>query len=127
MRHPFKLSKANIIYSIVVSLIVTPLLLIINGISVHSIGIILGSLIGIFLIPLFFAILFWIILGRKLKGGTTTFNIVLTLSLLGQISSFSEEISQKRKPLYDSNEAVSEYKENAKLNPGLANVNYKEL
>ena len=90
MKHPFKLSKSNIIYAAIVAVIVIILNLRIYGFDAYAIGMSFGSIFGIVLIATLLAFLFWFMLGRKEKGGTTTFNIVLTLMLLGSLSEFGQ-------------------------------------
>ena len=96
MKHPFKLSKANIIYGLTALAVSLLINIRIHGIgSSYSLGIAVGTIITLILFPTFFALLFWYILGRKEYGGTTTFNIVLTLMLFGSLSEFGR-ISKER-------------------------------
>jgi len=127
MKHPFKLSKSNIIYASIVAIIVIFLNIRMYGLDGYTFGYSLGSLIGIILIPTLIALLFWFILGKKEKGGTTTFNIVLTLMLLGSISEFGQIAKDRQKPIDDLQKAVSEYKENTLANPDSTDLNYAEL
>jgi len=127
MKYPFKPSKANIIYASIVALIIIFLNIRIYGFDAYTFGMSLGSIIGIILIPTLVALLFWFILGRKQKGGTTTFNIVLTLMLLGSISEFGQIIQERQEPIDDLQKAVSEYKESTLANPDSTDSNYSEL
>ncbi|MCG2432176.1 hypothetical protein [Aequorivita xiaoshiensis] len=127
MKHPFKLSKSNIIYASIVAVIVIFLNIRIYGFDAYSFGLSLGSIFGIILIPTLLALLFWFILGKKEKGGTTTFNIVLTLMLLGSISEFGQIAKDRQKPIDDLKKAVSEYKESTLTNPDSTDSNYSEL
>jgi len=124
MKYPFKLAKSNIIYISIISFIIVIYRLLINGFDSYIIGGIIGTVIGLFLFPLLFALLFWFILGRKKNGGTTTFNIALSIILLGQFSNFTQELTQKQKPINDLKEAISTYKESNKVNPDSADINY---
>ncbi|MEJ6791601.1 MAG: hypothetical protein QNK89_02380 [Lacinutrix sp.] len=94
MKHPFKLSKTNIIYGLIVSFISVFLNTKIRGFNSFSIGYSIGTILTVIAFPTLFALLFWYILGRKENGGTTTFNVVLSillLSTLGQIGRLSKE------------------------------------
>jgi hypothetical protein len=127
MKYPFKLTKSNIIYFSIISLIVFAYQLRVNSFDGYVVGTIIGSIIGLFLFPLLFALLFWFILGRKKNGGTTTFNIVLSIVVLGQFSNFIQESGEKQKPINDLQEAVSEYKEKTLTSPDSTDINYSEL
>ena len=127
MKHPFKLSKSNIIYTIIVGVIVIFLNTRIYGLDGFSIGYSLGSLIGLLLFPSLFAFLFWFILGRKENGGTTTFNVVLSLMLLGSISQFGRIAKDRQKPIDTIQKAITDYKENTLTNPDSTDLNYATL
>ena len=127
MKHPFKLSKTNIIYASIVAVIIIFLNIRIYGFDAYTFGMSLGSIIGIILFPTLLALLFWFILGKKEKGGTTTFNVVLTLMLLGSISEFGQIAKDRQKPIDDLQKAVSEYKESTLANPDSTDSNYNEL
>jgi len=90
MKHPFKPSKTNIIYASIIAVIIIFFNIRIYGFDAYTFGMSIGSIIGIILIPTLLALLFWFILGRKENGGTATFNVVLTLMLLGSISEFGQ-------------------------------------
>lgn len=127
MKYPFKLSKSNIIYAVIVSIIIVLFNIRIYGFDGYAVGYSLGSIIGIILVPTLVALLFWFLLGRKEKGGTTTFNIVLTLMVLGSISEFGQMVEDRRKPVENLQKAVFEYKENTLANPDSVESNYFEL
>tara|TARA_R110000850_G_scaffold277068_1_gene422090 strand:+ start:2397 stop:3365 length:969 start_codon:yes stop_codon:yes gene_type:complete len=127
MKHPFKLSKSNIIYAAIVAVIVIILNLRIYGFDAYAIGMSFGSIFGIVLIATLLAFLFWFMLGRKEKGGTTTFNIVLTLMLLGSLSEFGQIAQDRKKPIDDLQRAISDYKENTLANPDSTDANYAAL
>jgi len=127
MKHPFKPSKTNIIFASIVTVIIVFFNIRIYGFDAYTFGMSLGSIIGIILFPTLLALLFWFILGKKEKGGTTTFNVVLTLMLLGSISEFGQIIKDRQQPIDDLQKAVSEYKENTLANPDSTDSNYNEL
>ncbi len=127
MKYPFKLSKSNIIYAAIVSIIIILFNFRIYGFDGYTVGYSLGSIIGAILFPTLVALLFWFLLGRKENGGTTTFNIVLTLMLFGSIIEFSQMLEDRQKPIDDLQKAVFEYKENTLSNPDSVATNYAEL
>lgn len=127
MKHPFKPSKTNVIYASIVAVIIIFLNIRIYGFDAYTFGMSLGSIIGIIIVPTLIALLFWFILGRKEKGGTTTFNIVLTLMLFGSISEFGQIAEDRQKPIDDLQKAVSEYKESTLSNLDSTDSNYNQL
>lgn len=127
MRYPFKLSKTNIIYASIVAVIMIFFKIRIYGFDAYTFGMSIGSIIGIILIPTLIALLFWLILGRKENGGTTAFNVVLTLMLMGSISEFGQIAKDRQKPIDDLQKAVSKYKESTLANPDSTGSNYNEL
>ena len=127
MKHPFRPSKTNIIYASIVASIIIFFHIRIYGFDAYTFGMSIGSIVAIILITTIIAFLFWLILGRKENGGTTTFNIVLTLMLLGSISEFGQITKDRQKPIDDLQKAVSEYKENTLANPDSTDLNYNEL
>lgn len=127
MKYPFKLSKPNIIYASIVGIIIIFLNIKTFGLDGYVFGYSFGSIIGIILLPTLIALLFWFILGKKEKGGTTTFNIVLTLIFLGSIREFGQIAKDKQKLIDHMQKAVSEYKEKALTNPESTGTNYSEL
>jgi hypothetical protein len=127
MKHPFKLSKSNMIYASIAALITLLFNIRIYGFDAYVIGLSIGSLFGIIIIPTLIALLFWFVFGKKEKGGSTAFNIVLTLMLFGSISEFGQIAKEREKPIDDLKEAVSKYKEKTLANPDSTDTNYSEL
>lgn len=127
MKYPFKPSKSNLIYASIVAVIIVFLTFRIYGFETYTLGRSLGSVIGIILIPTLLALLVWFIFGRQEKGGTTTFNILLTLMFLGSMSEFSQIAKDRQKPINDLQKAVSNYKENTLAYPDSTDANYSEL
>lgn len=127
MKHPFKPSKSNIIYAGIVAIIIILLNIRLYGFDAYGFGMSLGSIIGIVFISTVIASLFWLILGRKEKGGTTTFNIVLTLMLLGSMSEFGRIAQDRQKPIDNLKSAISDYKESAFAHPDSIDSHYFKL
>ena len=128
MKSPFKLSKTNIIYALIVAVIIIFLNIINYGFDGgYTFGIILGSVIGIAIFPTLIAFLFWFILGKKEKGGTTSFNVILTLMLIGSINQFGQIAKDRKKPIDNIQKAISEYKESTQTNPDSTDSNYSKL
>ena len=110
MKHSFKLSKPNIIYILILVGILIFLNIRIYGFDSYVLSFSLGSVFWIVLISTLLALLFWYILGRKEKGGTTTFNIIMTLMLLGSIGEFVRIIIARNQSTESVKKAVSDYK-----------------
>ncbi len=92
MKYPFKLTKTNKLYATVVAIIGVLLMLLLFGFNgIDVIYNCLGICAMVFFIPCIFAVIFWFLLGRKEKGGTTIFNIMLSLILLGIIQEIRRE------------------------------------
>ncbi|MEN8131796.1 MAG: hypothetical protein ABFS45_16730 [Pseudomonadota bacterium] len=86
----YTLSKSNKIYFSVVAVLSFGAFVAMSEPTPYGIGRLTGSLIGYFLIPALIALIVWWLSGRKEKGGSWTFNIVLTLVILGQIWQFGD-------------------------------------
>jgi hypothetical protein len=127
MKHPFKLSKSNIIYAALVCLIIIFFKSKIYGFDGFALAYSLGSFIGVIIISTLFALLFWFILGKKENGGTTTFNLVLTFMLLSSLGQIARLAKEHQKPIANVEKAVSEYKEKTLANPDSTDENYSEL
>lgn len=127
MKYSFKLSKLNIIYASIITVLIILFNIRIYGLDSYIIGIILGSIIGTIIFSTLIALLFWFILGRKEKGGTTTFNIILTLMLFGMIGEFDQIVKVRQQPIKNLKNAISTYKENILKNPESTVTDYSEL
>ena len=124
--HPFRLSKSNIILSVIVSLIVVFLNTRFVNFDGFTVGTMIGSVIGVLLLPLLFALLFWFVKGRKKQGGTITYNVVICLMLFGQCSEFSRNIQTKENSSEDILTARDEFKSNTRGNPDSITTNYNK-
>lgn len=96
MKHPFKLSKTNIVYVAIVGLFYIIVAIIRSTDFFYAIGELFGTFIVLFLFPLLLALGVWWVTGTKNKGGTTTFNVVLTIALMGQYGNFIRKVEQNR-------------------------------
>jgi len=96
------------------------------GIDAYTFGFSFGIAIVVILIPTLFAFLFWFILGRKEKGGTTTFNIVLTLMFLGSITESNRIIKDKQDSLQGIRKSLSDYKKDTVNDPDSLMSNYSK-
>lgn len=124
-KYPFSLSKANIIYAVIYAVFIIFMNIKIYGFDAFAFGYSFGSILGIIIIPTLLALLFWFALGKKEKGGTTTFNIVLTLMVIGSISEFGNIISDRQKPVDDIEKAVADFKGNSSVNPDSTDIYYR--
>src|SRR5690606_34195505 len=125
MKYPFSLSKTNIIYTAIYAIFIIFMNIMIYGFDAYAFGYSFGSIIGIIIIPTLLAFLFWFALGKKEKGGTTTFNIVLTLMVIGSISEFGNIISDRQSPVDDLKKAASDFKDNSSVNPDSTDIYYR--
>uniref|UniRef100_UPI00404819DF hypothetical protein n=1 Tax=Flavobacterium sp. TaxID=239 RepID=UPI00404819DF len=62
----------------------------------------------------FFGLLFWFILGRKQNGGSTTFTVLIILTLLGQINNFAKNSNESTIDTSELKIAITKYKEDLK-------------
>ena len=99
----YKLSKSNKIYFSVVAVLSIGVFVVMSDPTPYGLGVLTGRLIGYFLIPALIALIVWWLSGRKEKGGSWTFNIVLTLVILVQIGQFGNNVQPSQ--------VLSEYKE----------------
>lgn len=88
MKQEFSLSKSNKIYFGVISLLYFALFVAFSEKTLYQIGDFSGRVFCLLLFPSLFAWIVWRLSGRNEKGSNLTFNIVLTLTLLGQIGQF---------------------------------------
>lgn len=96
MAHPFTLSKTNKNYVTVVVLFNVSVFLIFSELNGYEFGRITGQSVMYFLIPWLVAGLVWLVTGRREKGGRITFNVILTLLILGQLARVNEQLTQSR-------------------------------
>lgn len=109
MKQEFTLSKSNKIYFGVITVLSFVLFVVFSGKTSYQIGEFTGRLIFLLLLPSLFAWIVWRLSGRKEKGGSLTFNIVLTLILLGQIGQFGNKLQQSQK-IRELHEQKKEFK-----------------
>ena len=93
-KQKFRLSKSNGIYFGVVALLYFVLSVAFTDKIPYQIEFLTGKLVGLLIFSLLFAWIIWRLSGRKGKGGNLTFNIVLTLALLGQIGQIGNKLQQ---------------------------------
>lgn len=100
-KFPFKLSKVNWIFAIIVIVISAFVFFRDEGINAYSLGSFTGRIVFAGIIPLSLSLFVWLLRGRKEYAGTHTFNIVLALMCFGIV----KELGAIRK---DKNESVLE-------------------
>ena len=88
---PFKFSRSNITFSVVVFLGWLALLLLARPQSSFAMGEWVGTLLGILLFPAFVAWIVWLISRRSASALSITFNICLALAVVGQFSNATEK------------------------------------
>lgn len=94
MKQKYSLSKSNKIYLGVIAVFSFVRFIATSNFTSYQLGEFTGSLIAFLLFPSLFAWIVWGLSGRKGKAGSVTFNIVLTLLLLGQIGQFVNKSQQ---------------------------------
>jgi membrane protein implicated in regulation of membrane protease activity len=102
MKYPFKLSKSNKIYALIVVVLIIILNLINYGFDLYAFGYSFGYSFVIILIPILLA---WIYPLKR--GGTIIFNIVLTIMLLVSIIKFVQISKDRQKPKNDLQNEVT--------------------
>jgi len=96
MEGKFRFAKSNRIYAGTVVLLGLVWFVMFSEKSAYQTGQFFGWLLFALLLPLALAWIVWRISGRKKNGGTVTFNVVLTLWLLGQAASLGSNLIQAR-------------------------------
>ena len=124
MKQPFKLTKTNILYALITTVIVIFFNILLVGYDANTYRMSIGAAIVIFLIPTLLALFFWFILGKREKVGAKTFNIVLTFLFLGLVSEYGYIAKNQQKPLFVLQNAFSEYKESMIANPDSTDLYY---
>jgi hypothetical protein len=127
MKHPFKLSKTNIFYFVIVCLIFIAQHLLTARIDAEFIGYVFGIVVGLFTIPFLIGLLFWYIQGKKERGGTTAFNVMLTIVALSQLNLIVQENISKNREKLNVKQAIKEYKEELLTEPDSINAAYEKL
>lgn len=110
-KHPFKLSKVNWIFALIVIAISTFIFLRGDGINAYSIGTLIGRILFMGIVPLIIALAVWFIRNRKYYAGTHTFNIVLTLLCLGMLSEIGAMSKERDASVEKITTSASDYKE----------------
>jgi len=113
-KKPFKLSKVNWIFALILIGISASTFLIKDGVNGYSIGYIIGSIATIGLIPLFFSYIAWLIRGKKLYAGSYTFNVFLVLIFMGMLGELGTISKENEEIVNEITNSAAEYRE--KLN-----------
>ncbi|WP_130735461.1 hypothetical protein [Flavobacterium sp. J27] len=115
-KYPYKITVGNWILYLIASLITVVMYAISNSFSAEMVGFVIGIFFAYFIFASAFGLLFWYLLGRKEKGGSTTFNVLIIIILIGQINQIRVQNSNKRSNLdtTEIKEALHEYKNNVK-------------
>lgn len=85
----YALSTSNKLYFGIVAVVIIALFLVNPDLSPEHIGRLIGRVFSLLLFPAMFAWIVWRLTGKKENGGSITFNVVLTLILLGQVAQTS--------------------------------------
>jgi hypothetical protein len=109
MESKFKLSSFNKKFIGVAALIFLLLFVVFSDKAPYQIGVLIGRLMVLFLLPTLFAWIVWRFTGRKKKAASITFNIVLSLILLGQIGQFGNR-QQQTQTVRELQEIKAEFK-----------------
>lgn len=111
-KNQFSLSKSNKIYLGITVVIYLILFLTFSSKTSDAFGFgrLSGKLVGLAIFPSIFAWIAWRLSGRPKNGGSWTFNICLTLLLLGQISQSGEKVRIRQSTEF-MQEQKNEFKE----------------
>ena len=112
MKNQFSLSKSNQVYLAIVGVIWIGLFLASSNLSSEGIGALVGALLALGLFPYLIASVVWRLSGRSNRGGSWTFNICLTLLILGQVGQASVRYQQVLKAV-QMQESKSQFKSTA--------------
>ena len=120
MKQKFTLSQSNKIYIAVITLLFVVLFIAVPSKTSFLAGEFIGRLIGLLLLSSIFAWIVWRLSGKKEKAGTVTFNIILTLFVIGLITF---PFTQKRFQLFQEESNIKELIE--EFNKTIATTNDK--
>lgn len=97
-KQSFNLSKSNKIYLGIAALITSGWLVMTSRLTdPYQLGRFIGNLIGLFLIPCIFSWIVWLLSKKKKSSGSFTFNLILTLVLIGRLGAYSIEAGKAQK------------------------------
>ncbi len=108
MKHPFAVSKTNIILAAVCIGIIGLLTFRVNGLSSYAIGTFVGRFVFVLVFPLIVAVLAWFITGRKEGGGQIMFNIVLVILSFGAATNVFDNAKEDRQQLANVQSNIGE-------------------
>lgn len=112
--HSFRFSNSNITYLIFVTVVAFFSAIMSEEFKSEGLGYSAGTVIGYvfasFILPFLFAFAVWFLRGRKENGGTTTFNIILTIVLLSMISKCGQRVQEKAGIEQAVQQTVNQYK-----------------
>lgn len=94
MKPKYTLSTSNKVYLGIVLLITILLSFLLPELTPYRPGQLVGQSLTAIVTAALLAWIIWRLSGRKQKGRSITFNVILTLSLLGQIGQFSRQFTQ---------------------------------
>jgi hypothetical protein len=97
MKKQFALTKTNKAYFGIITVITFIFFLAFSNKAPESIGELTGRLASFALFPSFFAWIVWRLAGRQENGGSITFNILLTLIVIGQVGQIGNRHQQSQK------------------------------
>jgi hypothetical protein len=109
-KFPYRITKTNwVLYLIACCISILFRLLTFEDIF-EFIGNIIGVGIGYLLFASLFGFLFWFLLGKKENGGSTTFNVLIIIILLGQFGEFSRNLQKRHTDTNELDNALHQYK-----------------
>lgn len=127
MKSPFKLSKWNIIFMVIATIVLLFIKITLNGFSAYTLGYSIGTVAGLFVIALLVALFFWFVTGRKKGGGTIAFNIVVLLMLFGSFKEMGTILNARSSTMNNLKNAITDFKEVQKNNPDSINESYNNV
>ncbi len=92
----FNLSKVNIAFWSIIALFASLRFFAVSEKTSFQIGELVGQLTALLLIPMLFGWIAWRISRRSQRAGSITFNVVLALSVLGQLAEHGRSIQERQ-------------------------------
>ena len=88
MKESYKLSKTNIIISIIFIVFIIAGYILSKSINTYGVAYLLGGIVGTFIFPFLISLITWFISKRNNKYGNIAFTVVMVLMILSKITQF---------------------------------------
>lgn len=126
MEQQFTLSKSNKIYYGIAAIALIGVSIVVGDISSVTIVRFMGKLLGLLFLSSLFAWIVWRLSGKNERRKSLTFNIVLTLALLGQLAQTAQK-AQQYQQLNELGMHAQKFKETVYKDPEAYNSAYNKF